>query len=144
MAQTLPFGTGRALGVFLPAQAAEVVNVDYIATLVTQAFYVAPAPMIVTGIIGRPSVAGTDGSAVSLSFYKCGAGVTPANGTILHNGSYNLKGTIHTNQILDTVSSAGTSSPNPLVLAAGDALAYVLTGTATAAVGVFCITLEYL
>ena len=127
----------KMLGTANSTSCAKSIDVNYIATLVTQSVFVAPWPCVVTHILGKPQVAGTNGSAVSLSFYKCADGVAPASGTILHSGSFNLKGTIYTNQELTLVGNQDT-----LTLNTGDAIAYVLTGTATSAVGNIQIFVE--
>lgn len=127
----------RALGVETSTTCAKTIQYNYISTLVTQAIWVAPWPCIVTHIQGRPRVAGSDGSAVSLSFYKVPDATAVASGTLLHTGSYDMKGTADTNQTLTLVGNADS-----LTLKAGDALGYALTGTATSAVGTVTVTVE--
>lgn len=102
---------------------------NYISTLVTQAIWTATRAVRVKAIIGRVRVAGS-GGACTLSFYKAGSTVAVGSGTILHSGSYNVAGTADANQTL-------TLSPTvaDVTLAAGDSIGYVLTGTATSAVG---------
>jgi len=129
--------TGRVLGVATAQACSEILNFNYTSAMVTQAVFTAPFPMIVTSIVGRPRVAGSDGSAVSLSFYKAPSGTAVGSGTKLHSGSYDVKGTADTNQTL-TLSNSITD----ISLATGDSIGYVLTGTATAAVGAISITLE--
>ncbi len=126
-----------ALGASNSTSCAKEICLQYIATLVTQAIFVAPWPCIVTHIVGRPRVAGSDGSAVTLSFYKAADGVAVASGTLLHSGTYDMKGTADTNQELTLVSDRDS-----LTLAAGDSIGYALTGTATAAVGTVTVTVE--
>jgi hypothetical protein len=127
----------KSLGVANSTSYAKSVDFNYISTIVTQAIFVAPWPCIVTHIYGRPRVAGSDGSAVSLSFYKAGDGVAVGSGTLLHSGSYNMKGTADTFQHLTLV-----TDPTVLTLNKGDAIGFVLTGTATAAVGVINVFVE--
>jgi hypothetical protein len=133
----MTIGTGRYLGDTSSTQLSKFIPYNYIATVVTQSIFTAPFPCIVTGIQGRPRVAGSDGSAVTFSFYKAPSGTAGASGTLLHDGTYNLKGTADTNQTLTLVTD--TSS---LTLAAGDSISCVLTGTATAAIGNITVTVE--
>lgn len=126
-----------ALGVAKSEDFCASIQLNYLAALITQTFYTANRPIKVTAIRGRPMVAGSDGSAVSLSFYKTPSGTALASGTLLHTGSYNMKGTIDTNQTL-TLSTALSD----VTLAAGDSIGYVLTGTATAAIGNITVHIE--
>jgi len=130
-------GTDRQLGGANATSMSKFVQLNYIASLITQPFFVAPFPCIVTAIQGRPIVAGTDGSAVTLAFWKAPSGTALASGTQLHSGSYDMKGTIDVNQTLTLVGNLDS-----LTLNAGDCIGYVLTGTATAAIGTITVTLE--
>lgn len=112
------------------------VNYNYSAP-VDSNIWVAPFDCVVTGITARPRVVGSDGSAVTAQIRKCGAGVAPASGTILHSGTIDLKGTADTNQELTLSTTAGA-----LKLNAGDAIAFDPTGTTTAATGVVSITIK--
>ncbi len=114
----------------------EVIQLNYIASLVTQTIYTAARPVKVMSIIGRVRVAGT-GGACTISFYKVPSGTAVGSGTLLHSGSYNLVGTVDTNQVLTLSATAGA-----LDLATGDSIGYVLTGTATSAVGNVTIGLQ--
>lgn len=127
---------GRVLGAFDTSYGQQNVNFDYTSALVTQAVYVASRASVVVDIRGRTRVAGS-GGACTLQIFKAPSGTAIASGTLLHSGSYNLVGTADTNQVLVLVNDIGI-----LTLAIGDALGYVLTGTATSAVGTFTITLE--
>lgn len=127
----------RALGVGNSTSEAKTIQYNYTSALVTQAIWVAPWPCIVTHINGRPRVAGSDGSAVTLSFYKVPDKTAVASGTLLHSGTYDMKGTADTNQFLTLVSNADS-----LTLKKGDAIGYALTGTATNAVGTVTVTVE--
>lgn len=116
------------------------VNFDYTAALVTQKFYIESAPKgrRVVDIRGAVRVAGS-GGACTLQIFKVPDGVAVASGTLLHSGSYNLVGTVDTQQVLTLVSDpTGTV----LQMLPGDALGYVLTGTATSAVGTFTVATE--
>lgn len=127
---------GRALGVVDSSQCQQTINFDYTAALVTQKFWVAPRASVVVDIRGVTRVAGS-GGACTISFFKVPSGTAVASGTLLHTGSFNLVGTADVNQVLTLA-----ANPDTLVLQVGDALGYVLTGTATSAVGTVGITLE--
>ena len=131
---------GRMLGVVDSSYCRANVNFDYTASLVTQKFYVESAPQgrIVVDIRGVVRVAGS-GGACTLQVFKVPDGVAVANGTLLHSGTYNLVGTADTQQVLTLIADpTGTV----LKLLPGDALGYVLTGTATSAVGTFTVSTE--
>jgi len=131
---------GRMLGVVDSSMCRANVNFDYTAALVTQKFYVESAPngRCVVDIRGIPRVAGS-GGACTLQIFKVPDGVAVASGTLLHSGSYNLVGTADFQQVLTLIPDpTGTA----LCLKAGDALGYVLTGTATSAVGTITVTTE--
>lgn len=106
---------------------------NYIASLVTQTFYTATRAVRVTSISGRVRVAGT-GGACTISFFKVPSGTAVGSGTLLHSGSFNLVGAVDTVQTLVLIPGAG------LTLAAGDSIGYVLTGTATSAVGTVSVS----
>ena len=106
------------------------------ATALDNAFFVAARAYRVHKITVRPLVVGSDGGGVTAEFRKAPSATAPASGTILHSGSADLKGTIHTNQVLSL--SATTAD---LSLASGDSLCMDTTGTMTAARGVVSIEL---
>ena len=62
--------------------------------------------------------------------------VAIGSGTALHTGTFDIVGTADANQV---VSLSATVAD--VTLAAGDSIGYVLTGTATSAVGNVTITL---
>lgn len=127
---------GRSLGVFDTSYGQQNVNFDYTAALVTQAIYIASRKSVITDITGRTTVAGT-GGACTLQIFKAPSGTAIGSGTLVHTSTFNLVGTINTNQVLVLA-----TDPAVLTLQVGDALGYVLTGTATSAVGTFAVTLE--
>lgn len=129
-------GTNRTLGVANATQASKFVTVNYISSLVTQKVFIAPIAMRVTAIHGATRVAGS-GGACTLAFYKAADAVAVGSGTLLHDGTFNVAGTADTNQYLTLVTNLDS-----ITLAPGDSLGYVLTGTATSAVGTVTITLE--
>lgn len=127
---------GRMLGVVDSAMCQQNINFDYTAALVTQKFFVAVRPSIVVDIRGVTRVAGS-GGACTVAFFKAASGVAVGSGVALNTGSYNLVGTADTNQVLTLV-----TDQTALTLQPGDSIGYVLTGTATSAVGTFAVTIE--
>lgn len=81
--------------------------------------------VIIDNIEGRTFVAGTGGAA-TYSFYMAPSGTAPASGTVLHSGTFNMVGTIHTDQSLTLTTT---------LVPAEYAVWAVPTGTATSAVG---------
>jgi hypothetical protein len=128
--------SGRNLGVLTSQAASEYIQLQYTASSVTQALFVAPYPCVVTDIRGRPRVAGS-GGACSFQFWKAASAVAAASGTLLHSGTFDLVGTADTNQTLTLVNNSAS-----LMLATGDSINVVLTGTPTSAVGTVNITIE--
>lgn len=112
-------------------------NTAYNASSVDTAFMVAHRAMRVESIIGRVTVAGTDGGAVTAVIRKVPSGTAIASGTALHSSTFNLKGTADTNQTL-TISTTASD----MLLAAGDALAIDFTGTLTSATGVVTVAMN--
>ena len=98
-------------------------------------FFIAHRPCEVVAITGCPLVVASDGGAVTGEVRKVPSGTATASGTILHSGTYNLKGTINTNQSLTLVATSAVR------LAAGDALAFDVTGTTTDARGVLTVAI---
>lgn len=110
--------------------AVECSSFNYTASLVTQTVFTATRAVRVKAILGRVRVQGT-GGACTIQFFKCGSGTAVGSGTALDNSStFNLVGTVDTNQSITLSSTVAT-----VTLAAGDSIGYVLTGTATSAVG---------
>lgn len=97
------------------------------------AFFIADRPYVVKAIRSRVDTAGTDVGAVTGAIKKAPSATAIASGTALHSGTIDLKGTAATNQAITLSTTAST-----LKIAAGDAIGFDLTGTATAAVG--CVT----
>jgi hypothetical protein len=112
-----------------------VVSFNYTSALVTQGVFTADRAYTVASIVGRPRVAGS-GGACTIAFFKAPSGTAIGSGTALNTGSYNLVGTADTNQTLSLSSTAAD-----LAIASGDSIGYVLTGTATSAVGSVTIKL---
>jgi hypothetical protein len=127
---------GRSLGAVDSSYCQNSFPINYIATLVTQPVFVAMRRSVVVDIRGRVIVAGT-GGACTISFYKAPSGTALASGTLLHTGSYNLVGTVDANQVMTLAANLDS-----LTLNVGDCVGYVLTGTATSAVGSVTVTIE--
>lgn len=107
----------------------------YNASSVDAFFFVASRDYIVTHIAARPTVAGTDGGAVTAIVVKAASGTAIGSGTALHSSTINLKGTANTVQAL-TVTAADARIP------AGTAIGIDFTGTLTSATGVVTVTLS--
>ena len=123
-------GSNLDAGAFIFASA------DYNAASVDFSFFVAPRAMKVVGITLRPTVAGTDGGAVTAQVEKVPSGTAIGSGTDLMSATLNLKGTANTNQ---TGTLSATASA--LRLAAGDALGVDFTGVLTNATGVITVAM---
>ena len=123
-------GSAGGDGGFLP------VSIPYSVPSGTVPMFIADRPYIVKAIRARQIAVGT-GGACTVSFYKSSSGTAIGSGTVLHSSSYNMVGTANTSYSMTLSTTA-----SDLVLAAGDAIGYVVTGTATSATGVFTITLN--
>jgi len=123
-------GTDLDTGAFVP------VNIEYNASSIDKVSYVATRSMIVQGITWRPTIAGTDGSAVTAVVKKAASGTAITAGTALHSSTANLKGTADTIQALTLSTTA-----SDLVIPAGTAIGIDFTGTLTSATGVVTIML---
>jgi hypothetical protein len=107
----------------------------YNATSVDMVMFTASRACVVTGIIGRVDTAGTDAGAVTAQVRKVPSGTALTGGTVLHTGTYNLKGTANANQVLTLSTTDGA-----LRLAAGDSIVLDFTGVLTAAAGCISVT----
>ena len=112
------------------------VNIEYNASSVDKVAFVATRAYVVTGIIGRPTVAGTDGSAVTAVIKKAASATAITAGTALHSSTYNLKGTADTTQTLTLSTTA-----SDIEIAAGTCIGIDFTGTLTSATGVVTVML---
>lgn len=110
------------------------VNVEWNAASVDKVFFVAPRACRVLSITARPTVAGTDGGAVTATIRKCASGTAIGSGTALHASGFDLKGTANTNQ-------AVTLSAPDVEIPVGTALAIDFTGTLTSATGAVTVGL---
>ncbi|WP_017521949.1 hypothetical protein ACQCLI_18120 [Pseudomonas nitroreducens] len=123
-------GSAGGDGGFVP------VTLNYLATTTDCTIFTADRPYTVKAIRGRVDVAGTGGACTAV-IRKVPSGTALTSGTALHTGSYNLVGTANAQQTLTLSTTA-----SDLLLAAGDSIAYDLTGTATSAVGNISVLLN--
>jgi hypothetical protein len=131
-------GTAGAKGQFKINGVALLIDVtgEYVAASVDKRIFTANRAYRIVAIRGTPDVAGTDGGGVTAEVRKVPSGTAITAGTVVHTGTYNLKGTVDTVQSL-TLSSTDAN----LLLAAGDSLAIDFTGTLTSATGVISVGL---
>lgn len=123
-------GTAGGDGGFLP------LTLNYTATIVDCTMFTADRPYVVKAIRGRVDVAGTGGACTAV-IRKVASGTAITAGTALHTGSFNLVGTVNTQQALTLSTTA-----SDLLLAAGDSICFDMTGTATSAVGAISVHLS--
>ena len=112
------------------------VSIEYNASAIDKVSFVATRKYVVQGISGRPTIAGTDGGAVTAVIKKMTGVVAITAGTALMSSTYNLKGTADTVQSL-----ALTATVADLEIPAGTAIGIDFTGTLTSAVGVVTVML---
>jgi hypothetical protein len=99
----------------------------------TGSFWTASRAYLITDIRGYVDILGTNGSAVTGQIATAPSGTAISAGTVMHSGTFNLKGTISTTQVLTLTGSQA--------VAAGTSLGFILTGTATTAQGSITVTL---
>jgi len=94
--------------------------------------------VIVSSVVYTPTVVGSNGGAVSAIVRKATGTTAITSGTTLHaSGSFDLKGTINTDQTATLATSAAT-----LTFAPGDRLVLDVTGTTTDATGIVTVTYQ--
>lgn len=108
----------------------------YDANSVDQALFRAHRKYIVKDVACWPTVAGTDGAAVTVSVKKIDSGSAINTGTKVHTSTMDVKGTINTAQVMTLA-----TDPADRVIAAGQWIGLDFAGTLTAAVGSVSITL---
>lgn len=112
------------------------VQIVYNAASIDKVDFVANRQYILKGITARPTIAGTDGSAVTAVIRKAASAIAITAGTALHSGTFNLKGAADTNQALTLSTTA-----SDLLIPAGTAIGIDFTGIMTSAVGVVTVCL---
>ena len=104
-----------------------------LATIITESmaasFFIADRHYRVYGAMERHSVAGTDGSAVTLAVRKLTTGTAKASGVNVLSTTFNLKSTADTSVWLGPSTTAAD-----IVLIPGDALCFATTGTLTSVI----------
>lgn len=101
----------------------------------TAPFFIADRSYEVIAVQERHETAGTDGGAVTVDVYNVPSGTAPASGTTVLTAALSLKTTANTNQS-GTISQARTGGVYDKLLASGDSLSLVSSGTLTSVVGV--------
>lgn len=112
------------------------VSIEYNASSIDSSNFIATRRYRVVAVSGCPTVAGSDGGAVTAAVMKTSGTTAIASGTAVHASTINLKGTAETVQNM-TVSTASDAN----MLEAGDRLGVNFTGTLTDAVGVITAVL---
>jgi hypothetical protein len=112
------------------------VNIEYNASSVDKVAFVATRAYVVQGITGRPTVAGTDGGAVTAVIKKAASATAITAGTALHSSTFNLKGTADTIQALTLSTTSGVT-----LIPAGTCIGVDFTGVLTSATGIVTVTL---
>lgn len=124
--------TDRAIGVPSSADCGESPSLAYVATTVTQVFFIANIQSYVTVLSYRIRVASTSGTAV---FYKVPSGTAVGSGTAI-SGTVDLSATPAADTVLNIPLLATVVGTAPGVrLAPGDSIGVVLGGTMTNGVG---------
>lgn len=107
------------------------------AGLASQVFFIANRSMVITSIQYNHSTAGTDSAAVTAKIVKCTSTQTPSQGAAVMTNTFNCKATANTEQSATLLAVDAYGNPNSgIVLASGDRLAIVFTGTLTSLAGV--------
>lgn len=109
-------------------------SIEYNAGSVSKSSKVCSRRQVVKTIVGRVTVAGTDAGAATAQIFTAPSGTALASGTLLHTGTFSLKGAANTNQVL-AVATTGIDIP------AGNAIGVVFTGVLTSATGVITVYL---
>lgn len=124
--------TDRAIGVPSSSDCGESPSLAYVATTVTQVFFIATAPVYVTTLSYRTRVGSTSGTAV---FYRVPSGTAVGSG-IAMSGTVDLSTTPAVDTVFNIPLLATAVGTNPGVrLSPGDAIGVVIGGTMTNGVG---------
>jgi hypothetical protein len=124
--------SARILGVATGQDCGESPALPYVATTVTQVFFIASVPSFVTALLYRIRVASTSGTAV---FYKVPSGTAVGSGTAISGtvdlGSTPAADTVFSVPMLQTAIGTGPG----VLFQPGDAIGVVIAGTMTNGVG---------
>jgi len=112
-------------------------NYDILGNKTDNVIYIANCPMEVTEIVCMPTVAGSDGSAVSAEVKKASGTTATGSGTAIQSAVFDLKGTAYTVQTATLAAAKATRE-----LASGDRLGVDFSGTLTAAEGFIQVRLK--
>jgi hypothetical protein len=124
--------SSRVLGTPSYADCGESPALLYVATTVTQVFFIATVPAVVTQLSYRMRVGSTSGTAV---FYKVPSGTAVGSGTAI-SGTVDLSATPGVDKAIDIPILASAVGTNPGVLMnPGESLGVVIAGTMTNGVG---------
>jgi hypothetical protein len=104
----------------------------------TTPFFIADRTYEILSAVERHEVAGSSGSAVTLTVEKVPSGTAPGSGTVVLASTFDLKGTANTNQEAVVLQTYSGSVPVRR-LSRGDALTLKTSGTLTAVDGV-CVS----
>jgi len=125
--------SSRILGTPSYADCGESPALAYVATTVTQVFFIATVPVIVTQLTYRTRVGSTSGTAV---FYKVPSGTAVGSGTAI-SGTVDLSATPAADTVFNIPMLSSSVGTNPGVLMnPGDSLGVVIGGTMTNGVGI--------
>ena len=122
----------RSLGAATSQDCGESPALPYVATTVTQVFFIATVPAIVTALSYRIRVGSTSGTAV---FYKVPSGTAVGSGTAI-SGTVDLSATPAADTVLNIPllqSAVGLNAG--VLLQPGDSIGVVIGGTMTNGVG---------
>lgn len=100
------------------------------ASLADQCFFIADQAYEVVAALEIHSVAGSDGSAVTLDIVKDSSGTAPTGGVSVLSSTLSLKTTANTYQV-----ATPSTTPSAISLAAGDRLSVNFTGVLTSVAG---------
>lgn len=104
------------------------------ALALAQSFFVVQRASRLLAAYCRPFIVGSDGGAVTTAIWKAPSGTAIGSGTAMQSDTFNLKGTINTNQAATLSTTAAD-----LLLAVGDAVGHKTAGTMTAARGILTL-----
>jgi hypothetical protein len=125
-------GTGRFLGATTSSDAGESPSFAYVATTVTQVFFIATVQCYVTTLTYRTRVGSTSGTAV---FFKVPSGTAVGSGTAM-SGTVDLSATPAADTTFNIPILQTATGLNPgVLLNPGDAIGVVIAGTMTNGIG---------
>lgn len=125
-------GTNRFLGATAAQDSGETPALAYVATTVTQVFFIANVPSIVASLQYRTRVGSTSGTAV---FFKVPSGTAVGSGTAI-SGTVDLSATPAADTVFQIPMLQSAVGLNPgVLLQPGDSIGVVIAGTMTNGVG---------